>query len=167
MYICEPGLYVTSRLNRCRRSNILCNLHGAANTDFWKMAWIGLWSDSIVIFPRRDMYWLNLWQANTITRHFRYFSLPSLGWWECFWCKGYRLTVLKKDCAQTFFACITLKGDFCIAIVILENGVINHRLLYFLEGCVVLFSPCDLASLEVRSLRGCATSASRGRNLER
>ena len=52
-----------------RWSSILNNLHGAANTDFLKMAWRGLWSDSTVIFSHRDMYWLNLWQAKTIARH--------------------------------------------------------------------------------------------------
>ena len=57
------------------------------------------------------------------------------------------MTVLKKDRANSFSLASNLKGNFCIAIIVLENRVIDHKLLHFLEGCVMLFGPCELSVL--------------------
>ena len=101
-YICEPGLYLTSRLNCCRPSNILCNLHGAASTDFLKIAWSGLWPDPIEIFSRRERYWVNLWHATRLR------GIPFLFERTFFLLMGVSDAVLKKGCSSSLFTRITL-----------------------------------------------------------
>ena len=53
---CEPGLYITSKLNCCRGNNILCYLPRAISMDTLKMDWNGLWSGSTVFLSRRERY---------------------------------------------------------------------------------------------------------------
>ena len=110
MYICEPGLYVTSRLNRSRWSSILCNPHGAAYTDFLKMAWSGLWSDCTVNFSRRDMYWLKLWQANTIAKHSFSIWAYRLSVGGCFWCKLLTVDSSEEGLRPILFRLHEIKG---------------------------------------------------------
>ena len=56
LLICEPGLYITSKLNCCRGNNILCYLPRAVSMDILKIDWIGLWSGSTVFLSRRERY---------------------------------------------------------------------------------------------------------------
>lgn len=127
----QRNLYVQQ--DETSSSFTLYHQHGR----FWKLAWRGLWSDSTVIFfLSGDMYWLNLWQANMDCKtHFLYWSISSLHRWECFWCKSYWLAILKKESTQPSFACITLKGDFCIAVihVVLKANYITPLVCEMLE----------------------------------
>ena len=56
LLICEPGLYITSKLNCCRGNNILCYLPRAVSTEILKTDWNGLWSGSTVFLSRRERY---------------------------------------------------------------------------------------------------------------
>ena len=122
----------------CTSANLVCMWHsdwtvkgGAASFSIctglltlisWK--WLEEAFRQIVqwsVFSRWDMYWLKpLTGKHYCKTLFLYLSVPSLGWWECFWCKGYRLTVLKRTALNPFS--LAIYGWRLYSIIILENG---------------------------------------------